>query len=79
MNALAPALTAAWTGRGRRKERLPCQRVLWNRLHHTQPFRATFANGGVAKEQCAFLQSGRLRDHLEQLGRVGGDGRFSRN
>ena len=79
INALAHSVNAVGASWSRSQEWMPCARVLWDRPHHPQPFRSAFANGGVAKEQCAILQIRRLRGYLEQLAFMGRYSRFGRN
>jgi len=79
VHALAPAVIAVGAGRSRSQERMPRAGVLWNRLHRSQPDRATPRDGSVARQKCALLQVNGLHSDLEQLSRVGGDGRLAKD
>ena len=77
INALAHTVTvsvgASWS---RSQEWLPCQGILWNRLHSPRSNRTAQANDGVVGSERRSLQVNRIRGDLEQSGRVGGHGRF---
>jgi hypothetical protein len=78
-NALAPSVTAVGPSWSRSQEWLLCARVLWNRLHSTQPDRATPRDGSVARQKCALLQINGLLGNLQQSERMGGDSRLDKD
>jgi len=77
INALAPSVTAVGASGSRSQERVLRSGVLWNRLHISQPDRATPRDGSVAGSERRALQINRIHSHLEQPVRVGGCGRFN--
>jgi len=71
MDALANPTLVVSHRRSVVQARVPCARVLVDRLDNPQPVGATSANVDVADEQCAVLQKPRFSGHLEQFVRVG--------
>jgi len=73
MYALAPPVIAVGASWSRSQERVLRSGILWNRLHSSQPDRATPRDGSVARQKCALLQVNGLLGDLQQSERMGRD------
>jgi len=78
-NALVHTVTAVGASWSRSQERVSRAGILWNRLHISQPNRATPRDGSVARQKCALLQVNGLHSDLEQFERMGRDGRLAKD
>ena len=79
INALARSIIAVRASGSRSQERVLRSGILWNRLHISQPDRATPRDGSVARQKCALLQVNGLRGNLQQSERMGGDSRLDKD
>lgn len=71
MDALANPTLVVSHRRSVVQARMPCARVLVDRLDNPQSVGASSTNVDVVDEQCPVLQKPRSNGHLEQLARMG--------
>ena len=76
MNALGHIVTAVGASWSRSQERMPCARVLWDRLHSTRSNTTPQTDDGLVRPERPALQGFRLFGYLEQPVRMGGVSRF---